>query len=48
MFPFLMTNKTSQSEKLLDNAIQRKPLQQLNLNNSFVYNLIFYKFFLYQ
>jgi len=48
MFRFVMTDKTSQSEKLLENAIQKKPLQQLDLSKCFVYNLIFYKFFLYQ
>jgi len=42
MFRFVMTDQTSQSEKLLKKAMQRKSLQQFDLSKCFVYNLIFY------
>jgi len=41
MFPVVMTDKISQSEKLLEKAIQRKPLQELDLSKSSVSNLLF-------
>jgi len=40
MFCLVVTNKRNQSDKLLQNVIQRKPLTELELSKSSVYKLI--------
>jgi len=48
IFAVLMKDKRSQSEKLFQNTIQRKPLQELDLSKYSSFNLFLYTLFLHE